>query len=71
MDKSKIFIISGPSGAGEDSIINALKAQFEIEKPITTTTREMRPGEVEGKNYYFLTKDEFEKGIKENKLNIY
>ena len=67
MKKSNIFIISGPSGAGEDSIIDGLKKKFPIEKIITTTTREMRPGEVNGVDYYFISKEEFEKGL-ENEI---
>jgi len=57
--KSKIFIISGPSGAGEDSIIEGLRKYFPIERVITTTTRKMRPGEEPGKPYYFISKEEF------------
>lgn len=62
--QSKIFIISGPSGAGEDSIIEGLKKQFDIERVITTTTRDMRPGESHGQPYYFISREEFKKGIK-------
>lgn len=57
--KSNIFIISGPSGAGEDSIIEGLRRYFAIERVITTTTREMRPGESRGKPYYFISREEF------------
>lgn len=57
--KFKIFIISGPSGAGEDSIIEGLKKYFEIERVITTTTRAMRPGESQGNPYYFIDREEF------------
>ena len=57
--KTKIFIISGPSGAGEDSIIEGLKKYFEIERVITTTTRPMRPGESPGNPYYFISREEF------------
>jgi guanylate kinase len=59
MDKSSIFIISGPSGAGEDSIIEGLRQYFPIERVITTTTREMRPGESQSKPYYFISKEKF------------
>lgn len=59
MNKSNIFIISGPSGAGEDSIIDGLKNHFPIERIITTTTRAMRPNESQGNPYWFLTKEEF------------
>lgn len=58
MSRSNIFIISGPSGAGEDSIIEGLRRYFPIERVITTTTREMRPGESQGKPYYFISKEE-------------
>ncbi len=58
-NKSNIFIISGPSGAGEDSIIEGLRKYFEIERVITTTTRQMRPGESSGNPYYFLNRKEF------------
>jgi len=57
--KNNIFIISGPSGAGEDSIIEGLRKYFPIERVITTTTRPMRPGESQGNSYYFLSKEEF------------
>ena len=68
MPKSNIFIISGPSGAGEDSIIEGLKSIFPVERIVTTTTREMRPGEIEGKSYYFISHEEFQKSIAENKF---
>ncbi len=61
-----VFIISGPSGAGEDSIIEGLRDYFPIERIITTTTREKRRGETEGNPYYFISKEEFEEKIKNN-----
>jgi guanylate kinase len=61
--KTNLFIISGPSGAGEDSIIEGLRKCFVIEKVITTTTREMRPGESQGNPYYFISKEDFQEGI--------
>ena len=64
----KIFIITGPSGAGEDSVIEGLKKYFSIEKIITSTTREKRPGEKNGKDYYFLSHSEFKKKIKNNEF---
>lgn len=69
--KNKLFIISGPSGAGEDSVIEGLKKFLPIERVITTTTRKMRPREYDGSPYYFISKEEFEKGIKENKFFEY
>ncbi|MDD5464669.1 MAG: guanylate kinase, partial [Candidatus Moranbacteria bacterium] len=64
MHKSNIFIISGPSGAGEDSIIGGLEKLFDVERVITTSTRQMRPGESQANPYYFISKDEFAKKLK-------
>ena len=70
-NKNNIFIISGPSGAGEDSIIDGLKKFMPIERIVTATTREMRPGEKSGREYYFISRDDFIKLIKEKKLFEY
>ena len=59
-----IFIISGPSGAGEDSVIEGLRDYLDIERFITTTTRKKRKGDVEGNPYYFISKKEFKARIK-------
>jgi guanylate kinase len=71
MSKSNIFIISGPSGVGEDSVISRLPKYFPIERVITTTTRAMRNREVEGQPYYFVSQEEFEKKIAANELAEY
>lgn len=68
---SPIFIISGPSGAGEDSIISGLESRLPIERVITSTTRAPRKGESEGHPYYFLSKDTFEAGIQEKRFLEY
>src|SRR3989338_4539799 len=60
-NKNNIFVVSGPSGAGEDSIIKGLEKYFPIERIITTSTREMRPGESQGNPYHFIGKEEFKK----------
>ncbi len=65
---SNIFIISGPSGAGEDSVIDGLKKILPIEKIVTSTTRKMRQGEVHGINYYYISQTEFEEKIKNDEL---
>jgi len=62
--KNNLFIISGPSGVGEDSIINGLEKIIPIERVITTTTREKRPREKEGNPYYFIAKEDFLNKIK-------
>ncbi|MFC1644834.1 guanylate kinase [Patescibacteria group bacterium] len=60
---SKVFIISGPSGAGEDSVLSGLNNKISLERPITTTTRKMRDGEFQGSPYYFISKEVFENRI--------
>ena len=65
---SNIFIISGPSGAGEDSVIKKLKNHIDFDKIVTTTTRAMRPEDEEGVSYYFISEEEFKKGIEENRF---
>lgn len=65
---NNLFIISGPSGVGEDSIIEGLKNYFPIERVITTTTRPMRPGDEEGNPYYFISKKNFQKDIDDGKF---
>lgn len=67
----KIFIISGPSGSGQDSIIEGLKKILPIKRVITTTTRLMRPTEKQGQPYYFISQEEFLKKIKEKKFLEY
>jgi guanylate kinase len=59
MNTQSLFIISGPSGAGEDSIIDALAERLPVERVITTTTRNPRPGETQGNPYYFITRAQF------------
>jgi len=59
MKLSNIVIISGPSGAGEDSVIEGLRAFTTVNRAITTSTREMREGEKDGDPYYFISRDEF------------
>ena len=55
-----LAIISGPSGVGKDTVINELR---KLERPwyfpITSTTRPLRSGEENGREYHFLTRDDF------------
>jgi guanylate kinase len=66
-----IVIISGPSGAGEDSIIKAVLKILPAEKIVSTTTRKMRAEDEEGVTYYFVSKEEFKKGIANNQYTEY
>ncbi|MBP5684496.1 MAG: hypothetical protein J6X02_04485 [Bacilli bacterium] len=53
------LVISGPSGAGKGLIINHLLGEGVFKKSVSFTTRKMREGEVNGLNYYFVSKDVF------------
>ncbi|MBU1146388.1 guanylate kinase [Patescibacteria group bacterium] len=64
LKKTIFFIISGPSGAGEDSVIEGLGKKIKFERVITTVTRAKRAGEREGKPYHFITVPKFKKMIK-------
>lgn len=56
-----LYIFSAPSGAGKTSLVKALLAQMnDIEVSVSHTTRAMRPGEQDGVDYHFISKDEFE-----------
>ncbi len=62
---SAILVLSGPSGAGKSTIIEAASSEIgDYYFSVSTTTRESRDGEVDGVDYYFVTKEEFEEGIK-------
>ena len=59
-----LFIVSGPSGAGKTTLINGVRKQLEpinirLYFSVSHTTRKPRHGEVEGKNYYFVTPEKF------------
>ncbi len=61
MKKGKLIIFSAPSGAGKTTIVHHLLRQFpnKIAFSISATTREARGDEVNNKDYYFITKEEF------------
>jgi guanylate kinase len=55
-----LFIVAAPSGAGKTSLVNALvERQENVVLSVSHTTRAARPGEVNGKDYFFVTEDEF------------
>lgn len=65
--KGAILVLSGPSGAGKSSLINKIADEIgDFYFSISTTTRPMREGEVEGVHYYFVDQEEFKKEIQED-----
>jgi guanylate kinase len=67
-----LLVISGPSGAGKDTVIQDLtKADPNLHFVVTATSRAPREGEVDGVDYIFTSKEEFEKMIRNNELIEY
>jgi len=67
MSKGKLIVISGPSGSGKTTICDKLlKLLPAIERSISFTTRKPRRGEKDGSDYFFVSKEEFRKRIKES-----
>lgn len=61
MSQGRIVILSGPSGVGKDTVLDAwMDVNPRVAKVVTTTTRAPRPGEVPGEDYHFATPEEFE-----------
>lgn len=60
-----LIVLSGPSGAGKGTLCNALRQHIEINYSISATTRAPRQGEVDGINYFFMTKAEFRNKIEQ------
>ena len=67
---NKLLVVVGPSGVGKDTVMLKLLEKFpnKFKKGTTHTTRQMRQGEQEGVNYYYVSKEQFLKLKDENKL---
>lgn len=69
--QGKIFIVSGPSGSGKSTITKKVRDLLQIPLSISATSRKARPGEVEGKDYYFLEEKNFLEKIENNEFFEY
>ena len=65
MQKGRLFVISGPSGAGKGTICKEILENENIRLSVSMTTRAPRDGEIDGVNYFFVSKEEFQKIIEE------
>ena len=65
-----IFTLTGPSGSGKTTLVGQLVEKYpnRVERIVTTTSRPPRPGETDGVDYHFLSREEFEKGIAEQQF---
>ncbi len=72
-EKGILIVLSGPSGVGKGTVRKAVfsRPDAKFEYSISMTTRKPREGEVDGVDYFFKSKEEFEKLIKEGKLLEY
>ena len=68
--KGLLLIMSGPSGVGKGTIREMLMEDKDLNLfySVSMTTRNMRPGEVNGREYYFVTKEEFMKNVEKDNL---
>ena len=66
--RGKLVVISGPSGAGKTSVCRALKQHPDVEFSVSATTRAPRRGEVDGVDYHFLSRDDFQRRLGENQF---
>ena len=72
MNKGGVFIISGPSGSGKDTVMTELfKKMPELEFSISSVSRSMRPGEVNGQKYNFISREQFKSMIDNDMLLEY
>ena len=67
--RGKLIVLSGPSGAGKSTVIAKLmQMRSDVCFSVSVTTRDPRPGEVKGEDYFFVTWDEFDQMIENNAL---
>ena len=67
-----LIVLSGPSGVGKDTVLTRMKERrLAFHFVVTATTRPPRPGEVHGRDYFFISNDEFAEMIDKNEPNKY
>jgi guanylate kinase len=60
-DTGRLFVIAGPSGAGKTTVIGKALESVDLHLSVSATTRPMRPGEVDGVDYRFISEEEFKR----------
>lgn len=69
MKENSLFIVTGPSGVGKSTLVDrVLKEVNNLKFSVSHTTRPKRKGEMEGKDYYFISRQQFESMIQENRF---
>ena len=68
-EKGKLIVISGPSGAGKSTVVNrAIRGRDDMCFSTSVTTRSPRPGEVDGKDYFFIDEERFQEMVENGEL---
>lgn len=65
-EKGLIIVVSGPAGSGKSTVNKFIRENPDYVFSISRTTRYVRPGEIDGKDYYFISREEFEQKLKED-----
>jgi guanylate kinase len=69
MSTGRLIVLTGPSGVGKGTLVRSLlQRQPHLSFSVSVTTRAPRPGEIEGKHYYFTTREEFYQRVAEGEL---
>jgi len=69
MQAGRLIVLTGPSGVGKGTLLRSLLQQHpELHLSVSATTRQPRPGEVDGKQYYFVSRQEFEQMVAAGEL---
>ena len=67
--RGKLLVISGPSGTGKSTVIGRLMTRMDhLEFSVSATTRPPRPGEKDGVDYFFVTKERFDEMVENDEL---
>lgn len=64
----RLIVLSGPAGVGKNTVAERLCRETGIRRAITATTRVPRPGEVDGRDYFFLTEEQFRRRVERDEL---
>ena len=66
MQRGTLFVVSGPSGCGKGTVLEEIRIDPTVHISVSATTREPRPGEVDGVNYYFMTAEKFQEMVQQD-----
>ena len=69
MTNGRLFVLSGPSGVGKSTVVQeVMRRHPNLRFSVSVTTREKRPNEVDGENYYFVTREQFQQMLDRGEL---